>query len=196
MSEDALDVALTLGAALDDVGVDYFLGGSLASSLQGEPRATNDIDVVVQLAVIKVGPLAQRLGANFSVDVEALTDAVKRRASWNVFYLPLFTKIDIFICGNAPYDLSEFSRRRRLFPTGDGRSLWIKSPEDTVLRKLWWFEVGGRVSSRQLRDVVQVLRVAGTALDTEYLQQWAAELNVLQLLQDAQREAATNLPPP
>jgi hypothetical protein len=61
MVEDALDVALLVAAAIDRVGGEYFVGGSVASSLQGEPRATNDIDFVVVLARAR-GQLMRRYG--------------------------------------------------------------------------------------------------------------------------------------
>src|SRR5438105_3440147 len=92
----ALDVALLVARALERIGVDYFLGGSLASSLQGEPRATNDIDIVADLGPWKVAALVEALGTDFDVDADAMRDALARGASWNLFYTPVFMKIDLF----------------------------------------------------------------------------------------------------
>jgi hypothetical protein len=78
------------------VGAEYFLGGSLASSLQGEPRATNDIDFVIALPLGKVGELASALGGDFEVDTDSLRDAILRASCANAFYLPVVTKIDLF----------------------------------------------------------------------------------------------------
>jgi hypothetical protein len=58
----------------------------------------------------------------------------------------------------------------------------MKTPEDTVLRKLWWFRQGGERSDRQWRDVVQVLKISGAAMDAAYLERWAKELGVDDLL--------------
>lgn len=175
--------------ALDALGIPYFLGGSLASSMQGEPRATNDIDVVVDLLPEQVDALVAGLGPDFDVDAEALRDAATRRASWNVFHVPSAMRIDVFVKGTAAYDDVEFARRRRV-ELQPGRLLAVKSPEDTVLRKLLWFRSGGEVAQSQWRDVVEVLRTSGPSLDPGYLHDWAGRLGLRDLLDRAAREAA------
>jgi hypothetical protein len=129
----------------------------------------------------------QRLGPEFSVDEEGLRAAVRARRSDNIFFLPLVTKVDLFVCGRAPFDLSEMARRRR-FEVQPGRFLWVKSVEDTVLRKLLWFRQGGEVSTNQWRDVTSVLRISGGSLDLGYLDGWAAKLGVDDLLGRARAE--------
>lgn len=182
-------VALQCADAFERVQVGYFLGGSLASSLQGEPRATNDIDFVVDLKTSQVELLAQALGSDFEVDVESLRESVMRRGSWNIFHQPTVTKVDLFLLRTGPFDRSEFSRRRRVVLTPEGRGLYIKSPEDSVLRKLLWFREGGEVSTTQWRDVVQILRLAAGTLDETYLREWSDQLGVQSLLEQAMAEA-------
>ena len=99
---DAIDVALAVARAIESVGGQYFVGGSLASSFQGEPRATNDIDVVVRLPLAKLRAFADALGQDFEVDLDMVRDAVLRGGSCNVFYLPLLTKVDLFAVGGSP----------------------------------------------------------------------------------------------
>lgn len=130
VGENAIDIALKVARALNAVGAEYFVGGSLASSLQGEPRATNDIDT------------------------NMLRDAVLHARCANAFYLPVVTKIDFFGRGDEPFDESEFARRRVTTVTTGGDSLVVKAPEDTVLRKLLWYREGGEVSDKQWRDIV------------------------------------------
>jgi len=187
VGNDALDIALKVADALTAVGAEYFLGGSLASSLQGEPRATNDIDFVIALPAGKVGALRDALGADFEVDTDMLRDAVLHARCANVFYLPVVTKIDLFGRGYEPFDESEFARRRSVVVRSSGDSLVIKSPEDTVLRKLLWYQAGGEVSDKQWRDVVSVLRISGAGMDTTYLTTWASRLEISHLLERAQR---------
>ncbi len=91
---------------------------------------------------------------------------------------------------DGPFDDSEFARRREV-TVADGATLCVKSPEDTVLRKLCWYRDGGEVSDRQWRDVVGVLRLSATGLDLDYLRLWAQQLNVATLLERAQRDAAS-----
>jgi hypothetical protein len=136
MSEPGIiQVALQCAEAFEQVQAGYFLGGSLASSLQGEPRATNDIDFVVDLQPSQVEALRQALGNDFEVDVEALREAVMHRGSWNIFHLPTVTKVDLFLLRPGAFDRREFSRRRRVALTAEGRGLYIKSPEDSVRRR-------------------------------------------------------------
>ena len=164
---DAIDVALLVASAIETVGGAYFVGGSVASSLQGEPRATNDIDIVVEMPVGRIADLAAVLGPDFEVDQDMLRDALLNARSCNIFFLPSVMKVDLFGLGVAPFDESEFARRRRVRVRSEGDSLVVKSPEDTVLRKLLWFRAGGGVSDRQWRDVLEVLRVSGGAWTTD-----------------------------
>jgi len=186
VGENAIDIALKVARALTTLGVEYFLGGSLASSLQGEPRATNDIDFVIALPLGKVDELRTALGGDFEVDTDTLRDAVLRASCANAFYLPVVTKIDFFGRGYEPFDESEFARRRPITVTASGQSLVVKSPEDTVLRKLLWFREGGEVSERRWRHIVSVLQISGDKMDQTYLTGWASRLRVTNLLERAQ----------
>jgi hypothetical protein len=179
------DVAVRLGRALDAVGIRYLIGGSVASSLVGEPRATNDLDVLVELAESQVPALAEALGPDFDVDTESLADAVRRRGSWNIFYLPLVTKIDLFIKQLDPFDAEALNRRRRVGLPGG--SVWVASPEDILLRKLSWFRRGGEVAGQQWRDILGILAISGQALDREYVTRWASTLGVDDLWVRAER---------
>lgn len=184
-----LDAAGRFGGACEAAAVPYFLGGSAATTLHGEPRMTNDLDFVVEADATQVDSLVSALGPDFEIDAEALVRAARLRGSWNVFYLRDFMKIDVFFLRAGPYDRIEFDRRvRHLLP--DGRALWVKSPEDSVLRKLCWFRDGGGVSDRQWRDVVMTLRLNVGRLDETHLDTWAVTLGVETLLAQA-RAAAT-----
>lgn len=187
-----LDAAGRFGAACDAAAVPYFLGGSAATTLHGEPRMTNDLDFVLEVDATRVEALVDALigalGEDFEVDAEALARAARLRGSWNVFYLRDFTKIDVFFLRTGPYDRVEFDRRvRHLLP--DGRTLWVKSPEDSVLRKLCRFRDGGGVSERQWRDVVMTLRLNAGRLDEGHLDAWAGPLGVEALLAQARAAA-------
>ncbi len=65
----------------------------------------------------------------------------------------------------------------------------MKTPEDTVLRKLLWYREGGGVSDRQWRDVVEVLRVSGRSMDHAYLSGWAERLGATTFLEKARADA-------
>ena len=104
---DVVDITLLVTRALERCGVAYFLGGSLASSFQGEPRATNDVDLVVELPPDRVADVVAALGPDFDVDADALARAARERGSWNVIYVPAVTKIDLFVLREAPFDRAE-----------------------------------------------------------------------------------------
>ena len=186
---DILAVAVAVARAFEHAGIGYFLGGSLASSYQGEPRATNDIDFVVAMSESDVAPLGDALGDDFLADAPALRRALRERRNWNLIHLPTFTKVDLIMQGAGPYDVSEFERRERV-EVRRGEVLFLKRPEDTVLRKLLWYREGGGVSDRQWRDVIGVLRHSAMLLDSGYLDHWARELALDDLLDGARREAA------
>lgn len=102
----------------------------------------------------------------------------------------MVTKVDPCGLGATPYDEAEFGRRRRVRVRASGEELWVKSPEDTILRKLLWYRDGGEVSEKQWRDVIAVLQLRGHQLEDRYLDQWASRLNITQLLARARSNAA------
>jgi hypothetical protein len=189
---DAIAVAMRVAEAIEAAKGSYFVGGSLASSLQGEPRATNDIDIVLEVPLGRIGEFVAALGEDFEVDVEMLRDALLHGRSCNIFYLPVVMKVDLFAVGPAPYDEVEFARRRPVPVRSTGETLVIKSPEDTVLRKLLWYREGGAVSDRQWRDVIEVLRVSGGGMDPAYLIQWSQRLGIADLLERARAQAESS----
>lgn len=182
---EVVEIAVVVAHAFEKIGVDYALGGSVATSVQGEPRSTNDIDFAVRLSESNVAALVAALGPDFEVDEEALRDAIKRRRSANIFHLGSMTKVDLFIRGSEAFDESEFSRRVRMQLRQDGGELFIATTEDNFLRKLRWFRMGGEASDRQWRDILGLLRVAGDSLDVTYLRVWAGQLGVADLLERA-----------
>jgi hypothetical protein len=162
----------------------------VASSLQSEPRFTNDIDFVVALKKSQIGSLVRALGDDFDVDETALEEAVLKQSSWNIFYLPLFTKIDLFLPGKSAFQQSVFARRTLTLVRADGAKLFSITPEDNVLQKLIWWREGGGESAQQWRDVVHLLRVGTSAQQASYLDHWANESGLEAALARARQEAA------
>lgn len=99
------------------------------------------------------------------------------------------TRIDLFIVKDGEYDAEEFLRKRP-YEVAPGQRLMLKSPEDSVLRKLLWFHAGGESSSQQFRDVVEILRLQGGALNERYLENWARKLGIESLLRRARTGAS------
>ena len=189
-AHDPIGIALLVAAAIESAGGTYFVGGSVASSLHGDPRSTNDIDIVVSLPLGQIDTFVAALGADFELDGDMLRDALRRARCANGFYLPVLTKIDLFGLGAEPFDEIEFARRAAMTVGSEGERLLVKSPEDSVLRKLLWYRDGGGVSDKQWRDIVAILRVNPGTLDRRYLDEWAARLQCTDLLLEARAAAA------
>ena len=126
-----------LARVLDAAGVDYAVGGSIASGHHGEIRATNDIDVLVELGPRSVRALVDALGTAWHVDQEAMATAVQTGTSFSILHLESMVKVDLFVATDARLDRLQLSRRVpvRLGTTVD-HVVWFTSPEDTILRKL------------------------------------------------------------
>jgi hypothetical protein len=184
----ALAAVLRVVAALDDLQVPYHLGGSYASSIHGIPRQTHDVDLIVDLPLAKVASLIERLEGEFYADAESGREAVRRRASFNLLHLDTGIKVDLFIKGTEAFDDEEFSHRQAMPLTGDALPMvWVKSPEDTLIRKLLWYRMGGGVSDRQWQDIRGIVAVQDDRLDRDYLRRWAARLGIDDLLDRALR---------
>lgn len=182
--DDPISVALVVAEVLESLGIPYFVGGSVASSVDGEPRATNDVDFVIDIPLGSIRPFIAKLGPDFEVDEQMLREAVRTGRCANGFYLPTVLKLDFFGHAHGPFDNSEFSRRRPL-EVQEGRNLFIKSPEDTILRKLLWYREGGEVSDKQWRDIIGVLKAQTATLDRPYLDKWAEYLALTDMLKRA-----------
>jgi hypothetical protein len=183
-------IAITIAVvrALDGLGIRYLVGGSLASSVHGIPRSTQDIDLLVELPGKLVDSLAVELERDFYVDREMIADAVRRRACFNVIDLKTMFKVDLFVSDRSPLLLEEMERRQ-LVEIGDPpQSIQVCSAEDIIVHKLDWYEKGQRVSDRQWSDLIGVLAVRGAALDLGYVRRWCAQLGLTELLDRALAE--------
>lgn len=178
---------------LERLGIRYHVGGSVASSAHGMYRASADIDFVIDPTPQQLNALAAELDPEFYVSRAAVAEALANRGMFNAIHEATSFKVDFFLKGSAPFDAEELRRSVRQ-PIGDGsaREICLKSPEDTILRKLDWFRRGGEVSERQWHDVLSILMASRGKLDESYLDRWARELGVPELLDNARRES-TNL---
>lgn len=185
---DPIAIALKVTRALDALGIIHTIGGSIASSIAGEPRSTLDIDVVAAFHESHVGPFVDALSSEFYVDTEALQRAIRQRSSANLIHHATQLKVDIFVAGGTPLDEQQL-RRRQAVEIGAGQILHVHPPEDILLQKLRWYRKGGAGSERQWRDILGIIRVQARDLDRDYLRANAPALEVTDLLDRALREA-------
>jgi hypothetical protein len=185
MLSEPIAVVAKVATAFEALGLRYVVGGSIASSLYGIPRATNDADVVAELRDEHVDPLCAALSGEFYIDADMVRDAIARRASFNVVHLPTMFKVDVFIQRGDAWSREQMTRGRS--ETVEDRSIRFATPEDTVLHKLVWYRIGGEQSDRQWGDVLGVLKIQAGRLDDAYLDRWAPLLDVADLLERARQ---------
>jgi hypothetical protein len=189
-ADESLEVVQEVAAALTALGIPYALGGSMASSLLGRPRFTQDADITVEPFAGREAALVARFDRDYYVTLPAVLDAVRRQSSFNIIHTPSGFKVDVFIRKDRLFEQSVMARRRALSVPGQtGQELFVVGPEDIILLKLEWYRLGGETSERQWKDVLNVLQVQAGHLDEAYLDHWAADLKVDDLLARARQES-------
>lgn len=189
MDAESVHLALRVAEILESLGVLYLVGGSVASSILGEPRATLDVDFVADLQLAQVQPLVAAMVGEFFIDEMMVREAVARKSSFNVIHLDTLQKADIFVLPDQPLFQIEMQRRQQLVITQEPeRSAWFASAEDIIFQKLW-YQMDSGISDCQWRDVLGVLKVQAEQLDYSYLHQWADSQGLINLLTQAMSEA-------
>ena len=190
MLPEPLQVVQRLIETFDRLGIAYLVGGSVASSVVGVERATQDVDFVVVLLEAQVEALTLALADEFYADADLLRDAILHNSSANVIHLPTMIKADLFISPDTAFAHSQMERRLRLTLLGEGAPLVsVTSPEDMILQKLRWYRLTDERSEKQWGDVQGIFRIQQAALDQSYLTDWAKELELTDLLMRAREEA-------
>lgn len=187
---EVIAVTIQVARILEKLGIPYALGGSLASMAYGEVRTTHDVDFIIDPREDSVRALAAALAPDFYIEESAVRDAFRRQGSFNAIHLRTMIKADFFVAGRNPLDPMQLRGARDLQVDKDADAIVkVTSPEDIILRKLDWFRLGREVSERQWRDILGVLKVAGSHLNLEYLQSSAASVSLEALLRRALRES-------
>lgn len=150
------------------------VSGSLGSVLHGEPRATRDVDVVIDPGEESLAALLNALGEDWYVSRDAAATALRERGMFNVVESATGWKADLVVRKDRPYSVEEFSRRRPADICGV--RAFVVSAEDSILSKLEWAKAGG--SGRQREDAAGVVRTNAASLDRAYLRRWARELGL------------------
>jgi len=167
-------------SAFDEMGISYYICGSIASSSYGISRATQDIDLVSDIRETSVNNLVSKLRNEYFIDSEMIKDAIRSKSSFNLIHLKTMIKLDIFILRDDLFHKETNQRKIRDTLDDDENSIkiFLCSPEDVILSKLIWFVNGNEVSESQWMDVLGVIKVQGENLDSEYLKHWAIELRI------------------
>ena len=178
---------ITVAAVLERVPVPYAVGGSVASARHGEPRMTNDLDVLVALEVDQIEAFRAAFGEGWYLPDAGLGEAVLRSSSFNAIHLAWMDKVDFFVAGSQP--LQRAALARAVPVRIEAAEVAFYSAEDIVLQKLEWLRASSGILAGQRRDVVGVLKTSRASLDLAYLTDAAARCDLRSLLDPCLREA-------
>jgi hypothetical protein len=172
------------------LSIPYALSGSMASSIYGVWRSTLDADITAEPFAGKESQFAAAFGPDYYLNLPAVHQALRQHSSFNIINTSTGFKADVFIRKDRPFEQSAMARRLTVeLPEAPGEVLTLYTPEDVILFKFWWYRLGQESASHQWKDVLGVLRVQAGKLDQAYLDHWAADLNVGDLLERARQES-------
>lgn len=167
---------------LQNAGIPYMVTGALSVIFYGRPRASHDIDFVIEADRKHIPLLLETFSklkqSEFIVDSHAIQDAIVRNYSFNVLHLPTMLKLDFFLLKNHAFDQSRFKRRKTV--SVFGQNMTFASPEDTILIKLLWYKE--TKIEKHLIDAAFVYQIQKKGLDKAYLLQWAKKHKTTNLL--------------
>ena len=146
---EPLDLLRFVVRVIEGMGLRYFVTGSTATIFYGEPRFTNDIDIVVELSERVIDDFCRQFPpGEFYVSAPAARQAVRDKAQFNVIHPDSGLKVDVIVPELNPFNESRFIRAKRL-RAGDDLEVSFASPEDAIIKKMEYYREGG--SEKHLR---------------------------------------------
>lgn len=165
--------------AFESLGIRYFITGSMASMFYGEPRFTNDIDVVADIKKEHIAGLLKLFPEDeFYISEEAILDAIINQYQFNIIHPASGLKVDVVIAKGDDFDKSRFKRFKRVIPVEE---TWANfaSPEDVIIMKMRYYKEGE--SEKHIRDIASILKISGDEIDRDYIELWAKRLDLLDI---------------
>lgn len=160
----------------------YLVTGSTATVAYGEPRFSNDIDIVIDLPPNRIPDFCAGFPApDYYCSLPAVQDAVRLGHQFNVLHPASGLKIDFIVLTETEFDQSRRQRGRQLNVLPD-RAVTFASPEDVIIKKMVYFREGE--SDKHVRDIASVLKIQGETLDRGYIEMWAGKLGLLPTWQE------------
>ncbi len=170
---------------LEELHIPYMVVGSFASGAYGEPRMTQDIDIVVELRYGDAESLCKRFAPpDFYVEPESIRQAIHTCGQFNIIHGASGNKIDLMLLHDSPWNAKQFERRQRL-EIVEGCQASVAKPEDVILSKMLWYKEGG--SEKHLRDIAGILKISGDQVDHDYVAAWSKRLEVEDVWEAVQR---------
>jgi len=183
--QDSVQLAIKLHPIFEELGISYYITGGVAAISYGEPRTTQDLDLVMAISLDVIDRLSDALTeAGFYVPG---IDDVKsgRMRTLQIIEMESISRADLVVAGTDEFERLKFARRRVI--EFEGTALYFASPEDVILNKLRWRQRSG--SEKQWRDVLGVLKVQAENLDYGYMRELAEQLGLVDALNQAVTES-------
>ena len=187
MKNKPLDIAGFLKLvieALEAARVDYLIGGAIAEWAWGEPRATQDLDLVVKIPLKSVNKLSKELGKrDMLLPAEIILDNIlEDRADIPINAIHIYSgfKADLYPVRDGDELRQSAFQRRQLVDYGPPiGKVYIHSPEDLILYKLIYF--GLSQQSKHSRDIAAILKSKKDELDLKHIEGWVTRLGLTSL---------------
>jgi hypothetical protein len=161
---------------LEKLDIPYFITGAVASIAYGEPRLTNDIDIVAEIDERQITKLKECFPEDeYYLDPDAILEAIKQRHQFNIIHPASGLKADVMISKSDAFDESRFARIKRMRPLEDTEANFA-SPEDVIIKKMEYYKEGS--SEKHIRDIMGILKISGEIIDLVYISLWAKRLNL------------------
>jgi len=170
----------------EDLQIPYLVTGAVASIAYGEPRLTNDIDIVADLKEDHVEGLLRAFPADdFYIDEEIVREAIQNHGQFNIIHPSSGLKVDVMMKKNTPHDKIRFERIRRIYPMESYQASFA-APEDVIIKKMEYYKEGG--SDKHLRDIAGILKISVESVDRNYIFEWAQRLGLLEIWDAIQKK--------
>jgi hypothetical protein len=190
---EPFDLLKLLVGTLEWLGIDDLVTGSMATIAYGEPRFTNDLDVVIPPPMERVEAFCAAFPEeDFYLSRDAVREAVLRRRQFNIIHFASGLKIDVIVPAEGEFEQSRRQRGRALAVDQDWRARFA-SPEDVILRKLQHYQMGG--SEKHLHEIAGVFKIQGSRLDLRYIADWAERLGVAEIWRELLERMAEDQTP-
>ena len=166
-------------SVLERLEIPYLITGSVAAMAFGEPRLTNDIDIVAAIDEQHVRDFLMSFPRDeFYMSEEAVREAILRQEQFNIIHPESGIKIDVMIKKDTPFDDSRFKRLHRIYPSESYQANFA-APEDVIIKKMEYYKAGG--SEKHLRDIAGILKISGEIVDWDYITKWAKHMDLTEV---------------
>jgi len=163
----------------ESLNIPYLVTGSVASMAYGEPRMTNDIDIVAAIEERHItGLLIAFPDDEYHVSEDMVREAIRHHWQFNIIHPASGLKVDVIVKQNTPFDNSRFSRIQKIYPAESYQANFA-SAEDVIIKKMEYYREGG--SEKHLRDITGILKISGDVVDRDYISEWANRMGLTEI---------------